>query len=157
MQNLQEFETDCNPVTARAIVESDQRLKTLVAARKGGFVSDRYTFSTHMCILHAYSWSRVSLVVTKLRGFTLNAMLADVSLPPLIRLSMAAERVASNAKSSLLETESRRCRIKRTHRSSKRNSRNILPPFEFRPQKLINCYVVFNIVDLLFLSNLNDL
>lgn len=50
------------------------------------------------------------LAVTKLRGFTLNAMPADVSLPPLIRLSMAAERVAGNAKSSLSETESRRCR-----------------------------------------------
>lgn len=54
MQNLQEFETDRNPVTSRAIVESDQRLETLVAARKDGFVSDRYTFSTLVHITHVF-------------------------------------------------------------------------------------------------------
>lgn len=52
VQSLQEFETDCNPVTARAIVEPDQRLETLVAKCKGGFVNDRYTFSTLSCISH---------------------------------------------------------------------------------------------------------
>lgn len=53
-KNLQEFETDRNPVTSRAIVESDQRLETLVAARKDGFVSDRYTFSTLVHITHVF-------------------------------------------------------------------------------------------------------
>lgn len=73
--------------------------------------------------------------VTKLRGFTLNAMPADVSLPPLIRLSMAAERVAGNAKSSLSETESHRCRSNGSNELTvKRDSKNI-SPFVFQTHK----------------------
>lgn len=108
MQSLQEFETNCNPVTARAIIEPDQRLETL---RRGGFVSARPVYFQHTLVYITRSCPRMSpFAVTKLRGFTLNAMPADVSLPPLIRLSMVAERVAGNVKSSLAKAESRRCR-----------------------------------------------